>query len=139
MQIKGTIRFFAVVFILVSLYSLSFTYCTRKVERDAKEYANSEAAHQLAKELAGEDTLKERVLFDSISTAWESYYLDSMANEVVYNLLVKKYTYRDCKEKEVNLGLDLKGGMNVTLEISEPDIVIALSGNNPDPNFKGYS
>lgn len=136
MQIKGTIRFFAVVFILVSLYSLSFTYCTRKVERDAKEYANSEAAHQLAKELAGEDTLKERVLFDSISTAWESYYLDSMANEVVYNLLVKKYTYRDCKEKEVNLGLDLKGGMNVTLEISEPDIVIALSGNNQDPNFK---
>jgi len=136
MQIKGTIRFFAVVFILVSLYSLSFTYCTHKVEKDAKEYANSEAAHQLAKNLAGEDTLKERVLFDSISSAWESYYLDSMANEVVYNLLVKKYTYRDCKEKEVNLGLDLKGGMNVTLEISEPDIVIALSGNNQDPNFK---
>jgi len=136
MQIKGMIRFFAVIFILVSLYSLSFTYCTRKVEKNAKEYATSEAAYQLAKEIAEGDTLRERVILDSISAAWESYYLDSMSNEVIYNLLVKKYTYKDCKEKELNLGLDLKGGMNVTLEISEADIVIALSGNNQDPNFK---
>ena len=82
---------------MVSFYSLSFTYCTRKVEKDAKEYATSEAAYQLAKELAEGDTLRERVIFDSISAAWESYYLDSMSNEVIYNLLVKKYTYKDCK------------------------------------------
>ncbi|MGD9492889.1 MAG: protein translocase subunit SecDF, partial [Bacteroidales bacterium] len=136
MQIKGTIRFFAVIFILVSVYSLSFTYCTRKVEKEAKEYASSEAVLQLSKEIAEGDSLRERVVFDSISAAWESYYLDSMSNEVIYNLLVKKYTYKDCKEKELNLGLDLKGGMNVTLEISEADIITALSGNNQDPNFK---
>ncbi|HPB03118.1 MAG TPA: hypothetical protein PLZ67_09200, partial [Bacteroidales bacterium] len=136
MQIKGTIRFFAVIFILVSVYSLSFTYCTRKVEKEAKEYATSEAVLQLSKEIAEGDSLRERVVFDSISAAWESYYLDSMSNEVIYNLLVKKYTYKDCKEKELNLGLDLKGGMNVTLEISEADIITALSGNNQDPNFK---
>lgn len=136
MQIKGTIRFFAVIFILVSVYSLSFTYCTRKVEKEAKEYATSEAVLQLSKEIAEGDSLRERVVFDSISAAWESYYLDSMSNEVIYNLLVKKYTYKDCKEKELNLGLDLKGGMNVTLETSEADIITALSGNNQDPNFK---
>lgn len=135
MQIKGTIRFFAIVFILVSVYSLSFTFCSRKVEKDAKEYAYSEDARALAQQLANGDTLKERMLFDSIGAAWENRYLDSMANEVVYNLLIKKYTYRECKEKELNLGLDLKGGMNVTLEISESDIIIALSGNNKDPNF----
>ncbi|MPM20017.1 hypothetical protein SDC9_66444 [bioreactor metagenome] len=136
MQIKGTIRFFAVIFILVSIYSLSFSYCTRKVEKDAKEYATSEAAYQMAKELAQGDSIRERVIFDSVSAAWESYYLDSMSNEVIYNLLVKKFTYKECKEREINLGLDLKGGMNVTLEISEADIVMALSGNNPDANFR---
>ena len=136
MQLKGTIRLFAVVFILVSLYSLSFTYCTRQVEKDARNYANSEAAHQLAKQMSNGDANLESVLFDSISDAWENRYLDSMSNEDIYNLLVKKFTYRDCKERELNLGLDLRGGMNVTLEISEADIIIALAEKRPDPVFK---
>ncbi|PLW93891.1 MAG: protein translocase subunit SecDF [Marinilabiliales bacterium] len=135
MQIRGTIRFFAIVFILVSLFSLSFTVCTRQVEKDAKDYAYSEMTMNEAMIIADGDTLRQRVIYDSLAAVKESRYLDSMANEVVYNILVKKYTYRDCKEKELNLGLDLKGGMNVTLEISEADIIIALSGNNQSPVF----
>ncbi|PKP03094.1 MAG: protein translocase subunit SecDF [Bacteroidetes bacterium HGW-Bacteroidetes-6] len=135
MQIKGTIRFFAILFILVSVYSLSFTYCTRRVEKNAKDFAYNEQTQQEAKMLANGDTLRERMLYDSLAVAKESRFLDSMSNEVVYNLLVKKYTYKDCKEKELNLGLDLKGGMNVTLEISESEIIRALSGNNKDAAF----
>lgn len=135
MQIRGTIRFFAIVFILVSLFSLSFTVCTRQVEKDAKNYAYSEMTMNEAMILANGDTLRQRVIYDSLAALKESRYLDSMANEVVYNILVKKYTYRDCKERELNLGLDLKGGMNVTLEISEADIIKALSGNNQNPVF----
>ncbi|MBN2730024.1 MAG: protein translocase subunit SecDF [Bacteroidales bacterium] len=135
MQIRGTIRFFAIIFVLVSLFSLSFTVCTRQVEKDAKDFAYSDMTMNEAIILADGDSLRERVIYDSLAALKESIYLDSMANEVVYNILIKKYTYSDCKEKELNLGLDLKGGMNVTLEISESDIIIALSGNNQSPVF----
>lgn len=135
MQIRGTIRFFAIVFVLVSLFSLSFTVCTRQVENDAKDYAYSELTMNEAMLLADGDTLRQRVIYDSLAASKESRYLDSMGNEVVYNILIKKYTYSDCKEHELNLGLDLKGGMNVTLEISESDIIVALSGNNQSPVF----
>ena len=135
MQIRGTVRFFAIVFVIVSLYSLSFTYCTRKVEKEAKDYAFSEQTHNEALILAEGDSLRERVIYDSLASLKESRYLDSMSSEVAYNILIKKYTYQECKEKELNLGLDLKGGMNVTLEISEADIIIALSGNNQSSAF----
>jgi len=73
---------------------------------------------------------------DSIAIARETYYLDSISNVVVYNILVAEYTFKDCKEREINLGLDLKGGMNVVLEVSVGDIVNALSGNSQDPVFR---
>lgn len=99
MQNKGAIRFFAIVLALVVVYQLSFTFVARKVERDAEKYAQ-------------ENPVKER------------RYLDSIAQEEVYNFLfLKNYTYMECKEKEINLGLDLKGGMNVILEISVEDVV----------------
>jgi SecD/SecF fusion protein len=99
MQNKGAIRFFAIVLALVVVYQLSFTFFARKVERDAVEYAQG-------------DPVKER------------RYLDSIAQEEVYNFLfLRKYTYTECKEKEINLGLDLKGGMNVILEISVEDVI----------------
>jgi SecD/SecF fusion protein len=72
---------------------------------------------------------------DSIMKNRERYFLDSMYNEVIYNILVRKYTYKECKERELNLGLDLKGGMNVTMEISVVDIVKALSGHSTNPTF----
>jgi len=132
MQSRGAIKFFAVLFALVCLYQLSFTFLTSRVESKAKDYAHSETSVNIAKELANGNELLEGYYIDSISKAREVYYLDSMANQVVY---LWKYTYKDCKEREINLGLDLKGGMNVTLEVSIGSIVKGLSGNSQNPVF----
>ena len=102
MQNKGAIRFFTIVLALVCIYQLLFTVFAQKVEKDAREYADGNAR-------------------------LERSYLDSMRSEVVYNVLIKKYTYQDCKEREINLGLDLKGGMNVILEIAVEDIIRSLA------------
>ncbi len=135
MQNKGFIRLFAILFALVCVYQLSFTFITKKIEKNAVEYANSEVAKKQAVELAEGDAVLEAYLQDSISKARERYYLDSIANMEVYNLLVRKYTYLECKERELNLGLDLKGGMNVTLEVSVEDVVKALAKDPEDPIF----
>ena len=111
MQNKGMIRTFAIVLALVCLYHLSFTFFTKKVESDAKAYANGDVEKELA-------------------------YLDSIANQPVYDFLfMKEYTYMECKSNEINFGLDLKGGMNIILEVKVSDIVKALSGNNTNPTF----
>lgn len=136
MQNKGAIKVFAIALALVSLYQLSFTLVTARVERKAREYAQSEAASTLANELAKGDQVLFKHLLDSIVQARETYYLDSMENQPVYNLLIGKYTYQQAKEREINLGLDLKGGMNVVLEVSVRDIIDALSGYSQDPVFR---
>lgn len=110
MQSKGLIKFLVVVVTLACLYSLSFTFVTRKVENDAAAYA-------------GGDIEKEKA------------YLDSIAGEVVYNLGFAKYTYREAKAQELPLGLDLKGGMNVTMEISLDELIRNLANNPQDENF----
>ncbi|MCU4155020.1 protein translocase subunit SecDF [Carboxylicivirga sp. A043] len=112
MQNKGAIRLFAILLVLVSLYQLMFTFQTRRVEN-------------VAKEIAGGDPDKEFA------------YLDSIKNETVYNFLwvARKYTYQECKEREINFGLDLKGGMNLILEVKVADIVRALSNYNTDETF----
>jgi len=135
MQNKGVIKFFAILFALVCLFQLSFTYFSARVERKAKEYALSADAKQLAVKMAQGDQLREVLMFDSISKARERFFLDSISGEPVYNILVRKYTYKDVKERELNLGLDLKGGMNVIMEVSVVDIIKALSGHNPDSTF----
>lgn len=134
MQSRGAIRFFAIAFALVCLFQLSFTFVTKNVERKAQKYAISETTTDLAKRLAKGNELREGFIADSLEMSRERYYLDSMKNETVYNI-GKKYTYQDCKEREINLGLDLKGGMNVTMEVSRVDIVRALSGDSQDPTF----
>lgn len=135
MQNKGAIRALAIIFAVIFLYQLSFTVVTNSVERKAKKYAQNEESANLAKTLAKGDESMYNHLLDSIQDSRENYYLDSVSNVVVYNILIDKYTYREAKEKEINLGLDLKGGMNVTLEVSVKDIVNALSGNSQDPVF----
>lgn len=111
MQNKGMIRTFAIVLALVCLYHLSFTYFTKKVESDAKAFANGDVEKEMA-------------------------YLDSIANQPVYSFLfIKDYTYMDCKSSEINFGLDLKGGMNIVLEVKVSDIVKALSGNSTNSTF----
>lgn len=134
MQSRGAIRFFAIAFALVCLFQLSFTFVTRTVERKAQKYAESGTTTEMAKRIAKGDELREGFIADSLKSARERYFLDSMKNETVYNI-GKKYTYQDCKEREINLGLDLKGGMNVTMEVSVVDIVRALSGYSQDPTF----
>ncbi|HOI32402.1 MAG TPA: hypothetical protein PLC47_06530, partial [Bacteroidales bacterium] len=132
MQNKGAIKVFAIAFALVSLYQLSFTFVTQRIERNARAYAQSEAAAKQADALAQGDDLLYGHYLDSITKSRETYYLDSMGSQVVYNILIDKYTYQDVKEREINLGLDLKGGMNVVLEVSVSDIIEALSGNSKD-------
>ncbi len=135
MQNKGTIRFFAIAFALVSLFQLSFTLVTAITKNRAEKYATNEQAQALAKQLAKNDALLEVHLLDSIKDARTQYYLDSVANQPVYNVLLRKYTYKECMDREINLGLDLKGGMNVTMAVSVPDVIRALSGYNQDPTF----
>ena len=126
MQNKGAIRTIAIIFSLIFLYQLSFTLVTKRVEKKAEKFAEAEAT-----KLANGDESQFNLLRDQK----ETYYLDSVSNVNVYNLGVKKFTYRDAKEREINLGLDLKGGMNDTLEVSVKDIVKALSGDSQDPTF----
>ncbi len=135
MQNKGAIKFFAIAFALVCLFQLSFTFVSNKVQKDAREYATQDISQQLAVSMAERNTLEEGRLLDSIVKERKKYYLDSIANEEVFNILLRSYTFKECQEREINLGLDLKGGMNVTLEVKVADIVRALSGNSEDVVF----
>ena len=132
MQSRGAIKFFAILFALVCLFQLSFTFMTARVESKARNYAESQETYDQAKELAKGHELLEGYYIDSIMKARDNYYLDSMSNQVIF---LWKYTYKDCKEREINLGLDLKGGMNVTLEVSIGSIVRGLAGNSQNPVF----
>ena len=116
MQSKGFIKLIAVLLALACVYQLSFTFKTRGVEKQAAAYAA-----QFPLDQQGEA---------------EQHYLDSVQNLPVYNLGFRKFTYKECKEKELNLGLDLKGGMNVMLEVQVEDVVKALAGDSQnDPAF----
>ncbi len=106
MQNKGFVKVFAVLLTLVCLFYLSFSFVTNRYNKKAAEYA-------------GGDAVKENLYLDSLST--EKVWLG--------------YTLKECREMEISLGLDLKGGMNVVLELSVPDVIRSLSNNNPDENF----
>ncbi|MCF8366706.1 MAG: hypothetical protein K9H16_13040, partial [Bacteroidales bacterium] len=137
MQNKGFIKFIAILFALVCLFHLSFTYVTSRVEKKADEYAHNAETERLSALMAEGDAAREQFLYDSIAKARESYYLDSMSNQVVFNIYgIRKYTFKETRERELNLGLDLKGGMNVTLEVSIIDIIRGLSGNSQNPVFQ---
>ena len=130
MQNKGAIRLLAILFALVSLYQLSFSFFTSREQQKAVEYSNSTAVLTEAKAIATRTNRSENYFIDSLKEASANYYLDSMANEEVYSFGLFGYTYKECKEREINLGLDLKGGMNVTLEVSVEDVVVAMAGSN---------
>lgn len=119
MQNKGLIKLFAVLFGLVSLYQLSFTFFANKVEDSAKEYSKKNVKDNNGRALA----------------RYERKYLDSVANKEVVDLFVTKYTYNDIRENEMNLGLDLKGGINAILQVSVKDILIALSNDSKNTVF----
>ena len=131
MQNKGVIKLLAVLLAVFSLYQLSFSYITRHHENKAVEYATSSESVKMAEILAKGDQNAYDYYLDSIQGARETYYLDSMSTVKVY----LGQTYRQAKEMEINLGLDLKGGMNVMMEVSVPDIIEVLSGHSTDPVF----
>ncbi|MBS9775051.1 MAG: protein translocase subunit SecDF [Tenacibaculum sp.] len=115
MQNKGLIKLFALLFGLVSLYYLSFTYFATNVENDAKNYAKANVKTASGREFA----------------SLERRYLDSVATkEVVFG-----NTYDDIKSKEMNLGLDLKGGINAILQVSVKDVLKGLSNNSKNVTF----
>ena len=99
MQNKGFVKVFAVLLTLVCLFYLSFSFVTNRYNKKAVEYA-------------GGDPVK------------ESLYLDSLSTEKVW----LGYTLKECREMEISLGLDLKGGMNVILELSVPDVIQLQQG-----------
>ena len=106
MQNKGFVKVFAVLLTLVCMFYLSFSFVTRHYNSKAAEYA-------------GGDPVK------------ESSYLDSLSTQKVW----LGYTLKQCREMEISLGLDLKGGMNVVLELNVADVIRSLSNNNQDENF----
>jgi SecD/SecF fusion protein len=139
MQNKGAIKVFALLLTLACIFYLSFTWVTRGVESQAAEYAegvvNGIKYQTLAKEQSGGDAAKAQSILDEMKDRITDRYLDSMKKEVAYDLLIAEYTYEECKKNELNLGLDLRGGMNVTLEVSVIDIVRGLSNGSTDLMF----
>ena len=110
MQNKGLVKLFAVLFGLVSIYQLSFTFKANSIEDTAQVVSNG-------------DEVKER------------QYLDSLSNEEVFDLGIANYTYNEVKENAMNLGLDLKGGVSVILQVSVKDILKGLANYSKDPVF----
>ncbi len=110
MRNKGAILTLAIALALVCLYQLSFTLKAERINKQAKQYAQGD---------------KEK----------EERFKDSIANEVVYDILIADYTFKEVQEREINFGLDLKGGMNVILEVSTVDVLRSLSNNSKDSTF----
>jgi SecD/SecF fusion protein len=110
MQNKGLIKFFAILFALVSIYQLSFTFVSSKIKNDAKSFAGGNPEKELK-------------------------YLDSIGKEKVFDLGFTNFTFNEVKDKQINKGLDLEGGINVILQISVKDVLKGLSNNSKNPVF----
>jgi len=110
MQNKGLVKFFAILFALVSIYQLSFTFVANKVKDDAKNFAAGNPVKEVK-------------------------YLDSIGKENVFNLGIMEFNYNEVKDKQINKGLDLEGGINVILQISVKDVLKQLSNNSKNPVF----
>lgn len=136
MQNKGAIWAFTILLILACLYQLSFSWVTSSVESDAQDKAD------LMVDSVRQDTKAQTVLGiatwsdyfgDSLSGVYNAQILNEMGNEAVYPIIGT--TYKQCKKNEINLGLDLQGGMSVTLEIAVEDMIVALSRDDKSKNF----
>ncbi|MPM07797.1 hypothetical protein SDC9_54106 [bioreactor metagenome] len=132
MQSKGAIKLVAILIALACIYQLSFTWATRNQEKKAKVYAVAAVeAEKVSPAFALVSDLEKPFYLDSLRLAKERFYLDSITAEKVF----LGFTYKQIKEKEINLGLDLRGGMNVMLEVKVYDLVNALSNYNNNPLF----
>lgn len=129
MQNKGAIWIFTILLTIASLYQISFSFFTSGFEQRAEDYAieklDSVRTEKGEMSFTEEGELREK---------FEEKFLRDNSDEEVYPVL--GYTYAEAKDKEISLGLDLKGGMSVILEVSIPDLIIGLSGNSNDPDFR---
>jgi SecD/SecF fusion protein len=125
MQLKGLIKIFTIALILISLFQLSFTLVVNNFEKKQESKVRSQlkasnpGMSEAELSLAADDKLR--------------FVLDSLSTKEIYNLGITKYTYQEAKEEQLNLGLDLQGGMNVVLEVSLDDLVRSMSNNRNDP------
>jgi SecD/SecF fusion protein len=110
MQNRGLVKFFAILFALVSIYQLSFTFVAHQIEADAKAFANGDSQKEVK-------------------------YLDSIGKTEVFNMGFTSFTYNEVRDKKINKGLDLEGGINVQLQISVKDILKGLANNSKNPVF----
>ena len=132
MQSKGAIRLVAILLIIACLWQLSFTLVTAVQNKKAKNYAEAAAvAVQSTPAFAKVAEADQAYYLDSIKKEQQKWYTDSISSEKVYF----GYKFKDVRSKEINLGLDLKGGMNVMLQVQLEDLVKALAGNSQDPQF----
>lgn len=122
MQNKGIIKLFALLFGVVSVYQVSFTFKANQIEKQAQSAAIQKIA----------DSEPD---YDSLRKLEGQRYLDSISNQQVYNIGFTSYTYNEVKDRAMNLGLDLKGGVNVVLQISVKDILKGLANNSSNPIF----
>ncbi len=127
MQNRGALWIFTILLALACAYQLSFSFFTSRKEKEANVEAQRLADSVLT---ATPNTTVDR---EQLVLEFENKYLRDHAEDVIYPVLGK--TYRECKESEINLGLDLKGGMAVTLEVSIHELVENLSENSSDPAF----
>lgn len=140
MQSKGFIKVFTILMALACIFYLSFTWKSKNIESEAEQYAENIVHSPYYQKLANEKTRHNPSAFqsfiDSLKNHIVDHYLDSIKKVPVYDILISSYTYEDIKRRELNLGLDLKGGMNVTLEVSVPDIIKNLTNHSQDPAFQ---
>lgn len=122
MQNKGLVILFAILFGLVSVYQLSFTFKANQLESNAEEIAINKIPET-------EDNYREK------RSQEEARYLESIATDTVFNIGISKFTYNEVKQKAMPLGLDLKGGVSVILQISVNDILKGLANKTKDPIF----
>ena len=132
MQSKGAIKFVAVLLAIACIWQLSFSLVTSIQEGKAEAYAQKAVeTFKQSSEYANVPDVDKAFYLDSLAKNENRRYIDSISSEKVYF----GYTYKDVKAKEINLGLDLKGGMNVMLQVQLEDLVSALAGENKTPEF----
>ena len=132
MQSKGAIRFVAILLLLASLWQLSFTFVTNRQENKAEKYAEATAEAAMNSAAFGKIAEADKAFYlDSIKKVENRRYIDSISSEKIY----LGYTFKDIQAKSINLGLDLKGGMNVMLQVQREDLVRALASGNTAPEF----
>lgn len=141
MQNKGTIWVFTILLTLACLFQISYSWVTTGVEKDATKFAEAklDSLMNLAKvktTVFNSDTfdMTSQSDIENLKRKYEEQYLISMNNKPVYPVF--GFTYQECKKRELSLGLDLQGGMSVTLEISTADLVNNLSGKTKNKKFR---